>query len=455
MKHQTLCDLHLHLYGCIRHDVFLQHLLLFDDIHWEKYESFYETHYGEPSAARQILEEVRAGSSTAPQAFKEVFVFGDKDAGNFARFSAKFRLLNAGSVVSSALNGVCEWEKLEEETVSFARQILKTQVQEGLGYAEQRLRPGADIPVSVVSRLFGALLKVYHETSGPLTARLAASLPRDDPWPQWEVVKQLVLGSYGESLTGLDFCHIEEGYPPKTLRSFFKAFREFNQTYPHRSLALLYHVGESFNDKSLESAIRWVQEAAEFGAHRLGHAIALGINPDHFGVHSRRESVDERRDQIRYDIKYAEGLKRLQVPIDLEALEREMKHLEDAPADQMIAIEYDLNDLEYVRRRQSFAMERVRQTGVVIEVCPTSNRRIGGVINAAHHPVHRFYSERLPFIVASDDPGIFGVTLQDEIDWVVDQLKLDQEERELLIQRAWDSQSELLSGRAHHTPHHN
>ena len=46
--------------------------------------------------------------------------------------------------------------------------------------------------------------------------------------------------------------------------------------------------------------MRWVHESAELGAHRLGHAIALGVDPDAYGVHRRRETVSERLDQIAY-----------------------------------------------------------------------------------------------------------------------------------------------------------
>jgi hypothetical protein len=67
-------------------------------------------------------------------------------------------------------------------------------------------------------------------------------------------------------------------------------------------------LGESLEDETLERAVRWVQAAAEFGAHRLGHAIALGIDPARYGRHVRRESGPQRRDQIRYDLAHLDGL---------------------------------------------------------------------------------------------------------------------------------------------------
>ena len=114
--------------------------------------------------------------------------------------------------------------------------------------------------------------------------------------------------AHGEYLTGIDFCNVEEGFPPKHKRELFAAVHEWNERHPERALAILYHVGESFTDKSLESAVRWVHEAAQFGAHRLGHAIALGVDPEVYGAHERHESVAERIDQIEYDLSHADGL---------------------------------------------------------------------------------------------------------------------------------------------------
>ena len=90
---------------------------------------------------------------------------------------------------------------------------------------------------------------------------------------------------------------------------------------------------------------------------------------------------------------------------------------------------------------------RGRATGAVIEVCPASNRRIGGILDCRYHPVHRFAQHGLRFVVASDDPGIMGIRLVDEIEWVVQQLGLEEAGRQGLLDAAWSSRSEVLSGR--------
>ncbi len=214
---------------------------------------------------------------------------------------------------------------------------------------------------------------------------------------------------------------------------------EFNDRHPERALAILYHVGESFTDKSLESAVRWVHEAAELGAHRLGHAIALGVEPDVYGAHERSESVDERLDQIGYDLAHAEGLRARGVRVDENALRASATRCGGAsPTDR---------DAPLRRARGSPTCARARSTrwracarrGAVVEVCPTSNLRIGGIADPLHHPVHRFLDAGVPFVVASDDPGIFDTTVRDELAWVAREAGLEAGAVEDLIERAWRS----------------
>jgi len=273
---------------------------------------------------------------------------------------------------------------------------------------------------------------------------MVLSLSREDPWPHWKMVEALALQPLGEHLIGVDFCHVEEGHPPKASRAFFDDLRRFNKAHPERALALLYHVGESFNDKSLESAIRWVVEVAEAGAHRLGHAVALGIDPAHFGPHRRTESAAERLDQIAYELTHRDGLTAHGALIDAEALVAERAALAGGAPTAPIDVVYDEARLESVRAHQRFGAERVKATGAVVEVCPTSNRRIAGLRDDALHPIHRFVEWGVPFVVASDDPGLFGVTLASELAYACAMVHDDRLRIETLRESAWRHRSEAL-----------
>ena len=96
------------------------------------------------------------------------------------------------------------------------------------------------------------------------------------------------------------------------MRGFFRRLRVDNDADAQAALEVLYHVGEIYFDKSLESAVRWCHEAAELGSRRLGHCIALGLDPE---VSVRRrggshlwEPVAERLDQIAWDLRHRRGL---------------------------------------------------------------------------------------------------------------------------------------------------
>ncbi|WP_433323221.1 hypothetical protein [Spirillospora sp. CA-294931] len=410
-----LADLHLHFHGCVPPRALLDHLARGETVLWDWYESGMEAAYGTVPPTREVVARHRAGDATAAAAFEELFVFGDADAGTFDRFQAKANLL---------------WAASPSPLPEYAAAIRAAHRAQGVGHAEYR----------IAADMFAPL----HQ--GGLE-RFAVTLDRSDPWREWARVREIALGPHGHALTGIDFCGVEEGHPPKELAAFLAAVHDFNAAHPDRALALLVHVGESFGDKSLESAVRWVQDAAELGAHRLGHAIALGVDPARFGPHTRAEPVTERRDQIAYDLRHRDGLRARGVPVDPASLREERARLARLPDTASVTVGYDAARLDEIRRRQRFAIDRIKATGAVIEVCPTSNRRIGGIDDPAHHPVHRFLAEDVPFVVASDDPGIFGVTLRDELDWVVRQTGGGADLRRHLIEAAAAARSENLTGR--------
>jgi hypothetical protein len=435
------------LYGTIRPRDLLDYIARRSDkqVAWDWYEEHMHAAYGDCPPTREIVQRHRDGDPTAADDFDRVFVFGDADAGNFDRFQAKFNLLTAGSEIIAMVQGVeGAIERLVGEVGFFLDAIRADQVAQGIGYAEQRLLVGGALGGDRAAPLIQGMLDRYAAGNDAVTERLAVGLSRADPWDMWDVTQQLALGPNGDSLTGIDFCFIEEGHPPKDKAEFFAAVHDFNDANPGRALAILYHVGESFRDKSLESSVRWVQQSAELGAHRLGHAIALGVDPRCYGDHTRTESGAERLDQIAYDLEHAAGLARAGVAVNADALRTEQATLS---RDDTVTHHYDTARLDEVARRQDYAMDRVVAAGAVVEVCPTSNRRIGDIPDPDHHPVHRFLDRGVPVVVGSDDPGIFGVTLADEIEWVVAAAGLDDAGRRQLVENAWRYRSEVMTGR--------
>ena len=363
-----LSDLHIHLYGCIRPLALLRHLAAAEDIkYWDWYESEFEAVYGFVPPARQLVERYRAGDHSVVGEFAALRVVSDADAGNFARFQAKGNLTWIATDYTP--------DRLESEVLAFAKDIRDDLIAQGIAHVEQRTFPTGP----------RALFETFARDTDRVVQRAVATLPREKPLPVWEHVKETLVSDVGHVMTAIDFSGVEEGFSPKQLAYLFADVHPFNEARPDRAVAILDHVGESFTDKSIESAIRWVQEAAELGVNRIGHAIALGIDPASFRPHTRTESVSERRDQIAYDLAHADELGRAGVRVDTDVLEREETDLAEREADDAVDVVYDSERLRDLRARQDFAMNRVRATGAVIEVCPTSNRRIGGITDPAHH----------------------------------------------------------------------
>lgn len=207
--------------------------------------------------------------------------------------------------------------------------------------------------------------------------------------------------------------------PPRALAAFYERVRRDNRQQPETALDVVVHIGENFYDLSLESAIRWCHESALFRARRLGHCIALGLDPA-VAVARReraheRETVRERLDQIDYDLAHAAGLHAYGVPVDAGALERERRDLLGREPDEPVDRSYDDRRLVEASSRQDYVLRDLARLGTVIETCPTSNLCIGGVPDIASHPFRKLYASDVNLTVCTDDPGIFGITLATEL----------------------------------------
>lgn len=56
-------------------------------------------------------------------------------------------------------------------------------------------------------------------------------------------------------------------------------------------------------------------------------------------------------------------------------------------------------------------MELVRENGIVLEVCPTSNWLTSSVSSTRDHPIRRLIDAGVAVTINSDDPGLFGIDL--------------------------------------------
>lgn len=63
-------------------------------------------------------------------------------------------------------------------------------------------------------------------------------------------------------------------------------------------------------------------------------------------------------------------------------------------------------------------LDQLAAQGIVLDICPISNRKTGALPQDAPHPAHVFYERSITLAVASDDPGIFACDLLDQYAWL-------------------------------------
>jgi adenosine deaminase len=59
-------------------------------------------------------------------------------------------------------------------------------------------------------------------------------------------------------------------------------------------------------------------------------------------------------------------------------------------------------------------VERIAETGVVLEVCPGSNVYLGAVASWREHPIEKLRGREVKVTVSTDDPPFFGTTMTRE-----------------------------------------
>ncbi len=415
----TGCDLHVHLVGSFyAEDLLAIGAPIFREVDWTArgfLEGYNKSLQTQLDPVQLFAEAVNNPEVGFPK-LKAAYVFDEEDGGDFERFLWKYRLF-------SHVWGY-GWERDEETAVSMIKQAVTHHKRQGLDYVEYRSGfwgEGADLRRKM--QIFAET--VAGESDEQFSARYIAGIPRTEPLAMYTEIRQLLQAypQLSDTLVGVDFATVEEGAPPKLLREMFRQLHKDNRENPAQALTAVYHVGESFFDKSLESAARWCHEAALLGAKRLGHCIALGLDPA-IAV-SRRpqahevELVSERLDQIAYDLQFAPQLRQFGISVDRYELQAERRSLANLSADDVVERPYSGQRFQDIRLRQRFVLDQLTQLGTVIECCPTSNLRIGGVPDAEHHPVHQLLASQVNLCLCADDPGTFDITLASEIEWVL------------------------------------
>jgi len=403
-------DLHIHLHGCltadqlwgIGKDTYKNRIPMLD---W--YSSEYEKAWGRKPEYLNYWE-----CENGLQLLKEDFLF--KSQNSFDRFQANFNLI-------IALCNISPTEFFIQE------QIIRDVQQSGLEYFEARtlipFRFSASESLDYLKGLCSLVQRLNKEYK--MTTKLVFSLFRDNKLAslhyEWIRTFMKEYSLLADEIVGIDFAYKEEGNPPKEKVELFSKIHADNKKF--KKLNILYHVGESFQDKSIISAIRWICEANDIlKADRLGHAIALGVNPENYRGKVVFESAEERSDTLKWLLANKELLSSHGYKFNTKNTQEELDSIVSKNKETKIV--YDQDYIDEALEFQDVALRILKAKNTVIESCPTSNLRIGQIQDGKYHPIRKFKEYDINYVIGTDDPGIFDIDWNSEYHFAEDLLSL-------------------------------
>lgn len=403
---------HLHLYGCLT----AEHLFHETFTRAKRYSARFQWFLSEykKTTGISIHPDTWWSSSDGYDVFRRHFICDSVN--RFDVFQAKFNLLIALFPPTP-------------DDLSLARKVFETHVHEG-GFKEYR----TFLPLYLKPRDRALYLRNLIELARSFETedyhpRLAISFSRQDveAWDSYEFLCGFLADHTNVSsyITGIDFCGNEKGHPPSVKNKFFSHVQRDRTSGVHH-LDVLYHVGEMWEDIALHSAARWCLEAAELGIRRLGHALALGMNPEALKGRTIMESKAEAEAHLLWLRKCHGELS--EYGYTTKNYEWLAQKIDGASTANAVSWTYDQELIEHTRHFQTAALKVIKQKNPVIECCPTSNIRIGSLGRASFHPLKRFLEENLRVTISTDDPGIFDVTLKTEEDFVAREFGVSQEQ---------------------------
>lgn len=411
----TTIDLHRHVYGGIAAPWWLTHIAG-RRINPGPYESAWLRMYDQPSPLRALLQRYQRNDQHVIEDFRRLFEFHQKDGPGFERFQLHHDLITWTSALADPQLLRRPTQRFAEELPLVIDHVAEQCRREGLGAAELRLMLPAGMRPAV-ARWAWALFSHCCGQASTTSCRIdgIASLSRSHAVPQWRDLADCLRAGEAGGIVGVDFSHREERSRIQDLLPVSEQIHAFNAQNPRHAVALVVHVGESYEGICLESALRRIHQAVRLlRPHRIGHAVAAGIAPQHHGVHERSETVRERLEHLTWECEHADSLTQHGIAVDTAQLRHERSTLLQRDPRQRLRRTYDHRLLEEFSQRQQWLRHILRRQQQIIEVCPTSTQRIAGIRDHHHHHVHAFLDEDLTVVLGSDDPGLFATTLSQE-----------------------------------------
>lgn len=389
-----LYELHTHLYGCLAEEE-IQWLGKRKKPRWEIYINSFENTYGrKPDLS--ILNAYQIFSNhplndTQKKILKKFYVM-DSSRQGFLEFQTCFDFIIALSYTDP------------EELSEISKRVILKQEE---AYAEYRMMFSPKLQESEFKEKLIAIVEAFDSLSEkvyPKTATLLISLNREYPLYEWqyEIIKSY--HKHSKSLIGIDFAGKEESFPPKEKIQFIRKVLKDNQD--SKPLLITYHVGESFTDKTPASAIRWILQVQN--VHRISHAVALAYTEERIENKTFIEIKSERKDHLDFLLKlYEKG----ETWLDIDYIQKAKKELEKQNL-PTVKILYEGKEKKLYLNFLEYSIYTLKEKGVIIESCPTSNFKICGF-----SPLKFFVEKGFNVCIGSDDPCIFQTNLEREFDY--------------------------------------
>ena len=430
IKFQSLTELHSHLYGCISAELLYEMGKKNPAPRWEIFTKLHSELYGEEIEHKNFFKTYHT-----LDLFKELYYFSKKAP--FLEFQSKFNLIIALS-------------KFDPEEIKWVtKNVVQEHSLQGVEFAEFRIMysPFAD-EKTYYEKTLAACEGLFHaEEAYGVRGRLVVSLHRDQGYENQYIYLKKAMKSnelIQKYLVGIDFCNIEEGFPPKEKKLFLQRVLRDNQNDSSSALSILYHVGESFRDKTHLSACRWVLQASEFGAHRLGHCIALVENLDPYRNSEKKELASEYFDTLEYITNNYSEISNYGSLINLIEIKKIISSLQ--PISGQIQVRYTDEVIETIETFRKYTIHKLIKNNTIIESCPSSNYLIGMIEKKENLPIKKFVETNLKLTIGADDPGIFHTDLPKEYE-ICEKIGITNDKLQKIIDESKEFRSEIVSGR--------
>lgn len=357
-------DLHQHLYGCLTP----QMLWDFGKANHQKYEGrlkWYEAEYFKAMGVKVDSAAYWSQKNGLEQLTDDFLVTKPVP---FAVFQAKFNLAIA----------LLPLDKHYKEVLSA---VTAHQHQQNYRYSEYRIPILESFDNTQAKQFIKDLIEHSLEIQGQyydsFSFKILISMPpnKDSMLEKHQLLVEMQQDhlDFYKVIAGIDFCYFEE------TDLYYDKLKLIDQS----PLDCYLHLGETFETYGLLQAYTRIAEGITKPVKRFAHLNVLGVEPTIDNLFKENHEIAFVEDWIK-------------------------KH--KSAADQAT---YAKDPLNYAHQLREEILEYMSVNKVVVESCPSSNLLLSGT-SPEEHPIHTFQKHNIPYVISTDDAGIFDTDMAKE-----------------------------------------